>query len=349
MGIASIAIATTPASVTTTGSTSRNTISWTQVEGIVGYLVDRSDDNGVTWYRNDVGNVASIIDNGSTYTWSGSNVDANGRINYSASATLESGGALFLDTSGDVSLNKNHATSDIELTNLSTGGGIILTGNDLQYTDSSSFENLFTVSSIGEALFKTETGNDSTTAFQVQNAAGITLLGIDTTNSRIFSGVADGASAIGFTFNTTNNYSTSGAKLLSVQNATSEKFSIDKDGHIVTYGHIKSTQTTAPTIGTPTSCGTSPTSAVTANSTDSAGSVTINTGSGSPTTCNTIVTFNRGYGTAPKAVIVSGKNANTELSDVYVSATSTTTFTISAPAASVSPSDTWEIYYWVVE
>jgi len=260
-------------------------------------------------------------------------------------------GKLYTKPSYNIEPLVNPDSGDVEwyYPQISTGGGIILTGNDLQYTDSSSFENLFTVSSIGEALFKTETGNDSTTAFQVQNAAGITLLGIDTTNSRIFSGVADGASAIGFTFNTTNNYSTSGAKLLSVQNATSEKFSIDKDGHIVTYGHIKSTQTTAPTIGTPSSCGTSPTSAVTANSTDSAGSVTINTGSGSPTTCNTIVTFNRGYGTAPKAVIVSGKNANTELSDVYVSATSTTTFTISAPAASVSPSDTWEIYYWVVE
>ena len=164
----------------------------------------------------------------------------------------------------------------------------------------------------------------------------------------VVSKVANGASAVGFTL-TTQSMTTAGAKLFVLNNATNERFSVDKDGHIVTYGHLKSTQTTAPTIGTPANCGTSPSSAVTANSTDTAGSITINTGTGSPTTCDTVVTFNRAYGTAPKAIIISGKNANTELSDVYVSATATTTFTIAAPAASVSPSDTWEIYYWVVE
>jgi hypothetical protein len=44
------------------------------------------------------------------------------------------------------------------------------------------------------------------------------------------SGVANGASAIGFKLNTAATYSTSGAKLLSVQNNGTEKFSVDKAG-----------------------------------------------------------------------------------------------------------------------
>lgn len=46
------------------------------------------------------------------------------------------------------------------------------------------------------------------------------------------SNVADGASAVGFTFNTTNSLATSGAKLFSFQNGGSEKVFIDKSGNI---------------------------------------------------------------------------------------------------------------------
>ena len=51
---------------------------------------------------------------------------------------------------------------------------------------------------------------------------------------KIYSGVADSGSAIGFTLNTSNTLSTAGAKLLSLQNNGSEKFAIDKDGKVVT-------------------------------------------------------------------------------------------------------------------
>jgi hypothetical protein len=72
---------------------------------------------------------------------------------------------------------------------------------------------------------------NSTTAFQVQNAANTTLLGVDTTNSRIFTTTADSGSAIGFYFNTPA-YTTAGAKLVSVRNNAVEQFFIDKDGNI---------------------------------------------------------------------------------------------------------------------
>jgi hypothetical protein len=86
----------------------------------------------------------------------------------------------------------------------------------------------------GAALFKNSA--NSTTAFQIQNTSGVALLGVDTTNSKIFSGIADGASAVGLTLNTSNNYATSGAKLLSLQNNGTEKFNVDKDGNITIQG-----------------------------------------------------------------------------------------------------------------
>lgn len=77
----------------------------------------------------------------------------------------------------------------------------------------------------------------SSTAFQVQNASAQTVLGVDSSNSRIFTTIADGASAIGFTFNTPS-YTTAGAKLLSLQNNLVAKFSVDKDGNVTAAGGV---------------------------------------------------------------------------------------------------------------
>lgn len=113
-------------------------------------------------------------------------------------------------------------------------------------------------------------------------------------------------------------------------------------------GHVKSTQTTAPTIGTPINCGTTPTAAVTASSTDSAGSFTITAGTGSPTTCDTIFTFNNTFGAAPKSIILTPSTATGGAKDIYVSASSATTFTVklnTSPAA--SEANTY--YYQVIE
>ncbi len=74
--------------------------------------------------------------------------------------------------------------------------------------------------------------NTSSTAFQVQNSSSVTVLGVDATTNKLFSNLADGASAVGFTLNTANTYSTAGAKLLSLQNGGAEKFSVDKDGNV---------------------------------------------------------------------------------------------------------------------
>lgn len=56
------------------------------------------------------------------------------------------------------------------------------------------------------------------------------MSGGSVTSSQLFSSVADGSSAVGFTLDTLNTFSTGGAKLVSYQNNGTEKASIDKDG-----------------------------------------------------------------------------------------------------------------------
>lgn len=65
------------------------------------------------------------------------------------------------------------------------------------------------------------------------------------------SGVANGASAVGFKFDTPS-YTTTGAKLVSFTNNGSEKVSIDKDGTITTYGGIRFSSDNTLSIGNST-------------------------------------------------------------------------------------------------
>ena len=120
----------------------------------------------------------------------------------------------------------------------------------------------------------------------------------------------------------------------------------------LTDAHIKSTQTTAPTIGTPASCGTGPTAAVTASSTDAAGSITINVGSGAPTICTTVVTFQYAYNAAPKSVILTPNltvgSATAPIAAV-ISAIGTGSFTVKIAPTNAAASAKYSYYYWVVE
>ena len=169
--------------------------------------------------------------------------------------------------------------------------------------------------------------------------------------------------ATGFTFKPGTNNATAFA----IQNAAASTtiFNIDTSGLIVTVGgtsttfgsltianaHIKSTQTTAPTIGTPATCGTGPTAAVTASSTDTAGSFTITSGTGSTGICSTIVTFANAYGAAPKAIIVTTTTAvgtATGLLEGDITATSTTSFTIRLNTSG-TVSTKYSFYYMVIE
>ncbi len=119
-------------------------------------------------------------------------------------------------------------------------------------------------------------------------------------------------------------------------------------GTLTLTGHFKSTQTTAPTIGTPSSCGTTPTASVATSSTDSAGSLTITAGTGSPGNCAATVTFNAAYGAAPKSIILTPKSSTGPAKQAYISASAANTFTITFGAAPAA-SEVNSFYYWIIE
>jgi hypothetical protein len=64
------AIASNPASVTTGGAASQNTLTWTAVPNAPGYNVYRSTNGGTNWFVNSVAaGTTSIVDNGTNFTW----------------------------------------------------------------------------------------------------------------------------------------------------------------------------------------------------------------------------------------------------------------------------------------
>lgn len=115
--------------------------------------------------------------------------------------------------------------------------------------------------------------------------------------------------------------------------------------------HIVTAQNNPPTIGTPANCGTLPAAAITAGSTDSAGSFTITTGTGgTSSTCDVTFTFEKPYATSPKSIMIGGKSNVASVSrQIYVTSTTTTSFTVSfAVSAGGANSATYSFNYWVV-
>lgn len=183
------------------------------------------------------------------------------------------------------------------------------------------------------------------------------------------------------TFNSNNKFTgtlllqsaTNSTSAFQVQNAASVAlFTADTSGMIITIAgtnssyasltladtHFKSTQTTAPTIGTPANCGTSPSAVVTAGSTDNAGSFSITVGTGGlSTTCDTVLTFNKPYAVAPKSIIITSTQAVGGANVQWIatiSASSITGFTIKEASIDLSglnhvASDISSYYYWVIE
>ncbi|HVE80629.1 MAG TPA: hypothetical protein VNA68_00590 [Candidatus Dormibacteraeota bacterium] len=147
----------------------------------------------------------------------------SGRIYINGPALdMRSGASILLDASSEIDWYSG-ANIDVALyrsaaATLTNSGSLVVSNN-------------FTGE--GTALFKNAA--NSTTAFQVQNAAGTTLLGVDTSGGILFSNKADGASTIAFQLKANTNLTTSGAKLLVLTNGSlGDKFVIDKDGFITT-------------------------------------------------------------------------------------------------------------------
>ncbi len=128
------AVASSPASVTDSGSTSKNTLTWSAVTGATAYIVYEST-NGTTWFYNEVtSGTTSIVDNGTNFTWTNSGTPPS----------------------------------------TSTTGGNLTVG--------------------GTVLFQTKA--NSTTAFQVQNAAGNNFIQVDTNGANLYLGNTGIASTI---------------------------------------------------------------------------------------------------------------------------------------------------------
>lgn len=170
---------------------------------------------------------------------------------------------------------------------------------------------------LGTVVVKPTPGNNSTAGFQIQDAGSTPLLTADTTSATIT--IAGSA-----------NFAT-----LSLSNT-----------------HLQSTQTTPPTVQIPSNCGTAPTSSVTSGSTDTAGSLSITTGSGSPTTCDVTVTFDKAYAAAPKSIITMPTVAvggATNSGVVRISNATTTSFTLQFAPTNAAASTTYSFYYLIVE
>jgi hypothetical protein len=273
-----------------------------------------------------IGNLNQI---GATSIYGGSGINLNGgasSININGGViNLTGNAASTLSTSSGALTVTSAATATWGVGTASTGvgGNLTLRAGGGGSDDNNDGGDLFLQGGArngtgiaGSVIVKPPT--DAADAFQIQNSAGTAFLVADSTNKRI-SITGTGASFASLT----------------LDNA-----------------HFKSIQTTAPTIGTPASCGVTPTAAVTAGSTDTAGSFSITTGTGgTAASCDVILTFAQPYGAAPKSIIVVGKNdAASAARQIYVSGASTTTLTTSfGVSAGGANSTTYNFSYWVVE
>lgn len=189
-----------------------------------------------------------------------------------------------------------------------------LNATSIQIGDTSS--NIAT-SILGTVVIKPTPGNDSTTSFQIQDAGSAPLLTADTVNTTI---------------------TVAGSTNFAVLNLSNT--------------HLASTQTTPPAIATPTNCGTGATANVTAGSTDTAGSFSIVAGSGTPTVCDTTITFNKPYGAAPKSIItmptVAVGGATNSLA-ARVSSADANSFTVQVVPVNAAAGTTYSFYYLVVQ
>lgn len=178
-----------------------------------------------------------------------------------------------------------------------------------------------TQSVAGDVLFTLASHGRTASAYSAGFASSITAISTDT--------VTDTTNGADLVFSTTPTGSAT----------VSERF------RITNAGHLKSTQATPPTIAVNANAGTGGSASI-ANATDTAGVVTIVTGTiGISTGSYATITFNKAFTVAPIVVLTP---ANSTLStSVYVTST-TTTFDVNFAAAG-GISSTYVLNYYVIE
>lgn len=228
----SIAWPASPSTVTTTGSTSRISISWSTVVEDSAYRLYRTDDGGATWSSLDLsGSTSFINDDGNNFVWTpGATAppiyrDAVGsKINnsvYFGAGTA----AIFSDKGGNISSSFYY---DLDSDNL-----VIDSTNDGHAT------------SISGLLLKTnkttvKAATDSTSVFAVKKLDDTTILNVDSTNARVGIGIDAPIAtldvrptAVGELGYFLRQYASSTADMLQLQNSSSVTvFNIDATGHL---------------------------------------------------------------------------------------------------------------------
>ncbi|GAC1601345.1 MAG: hypothetical protein NVS3B29_02930 [Candidatus Saccharimonadales bacterium] len=180
------AIASNPVNVTTTGTTSANTVSWTAVTNATGYKLYRSTDGGTTWYVNTLGAVTTAADNGSNFAW-GTAGTPSLFINATGNVSLTTGASLYLDSAHDGQLTSSTDTTILG-NYYGAGGNVSIQADSFLVEDTTGYNVNLRINNTGAATFENRT--NSTNAFKIQNAAAGSIFDADTTNSRVGIGTA---------------------------------------------------------------------------------------------------------------------------------------------------------------
>jgi len=295
------------------GTTTQTTIYYAAInsDGSLGTWQTAANNTGLV-ARTDFGWAAA---NGYFYMVGGfNNSSATTTVQYASTSRIKLTGAIDLVSLSGENLNSGGSASSLTAGDIQVVGSLQVQGATRLWGDLMVNGNL---TSSGYGLFKNS--SDSATAFNVQNAGGVSLFNIDT-SSRIITFSGDDTTFASIVFSN---------------------------------AHVKSFQTTAPTIGTPTNCGTGPSASISSDSTDSAGSFTITAGStGSPTTCATVITFNKAYGGTPKSIMITSTQtvgSATSVRTAQIKTASSTSFTVQIFGVSPNAGEIDSFYYWVVE
>jgi hypothetical protein len=185
-GVYTTAIASSPASVTTSGSASKNTLTWTGVPFATGYIVYRSINGGTNWFSNTVSSgTTSLVDDGTAFTWATSaspqSYNATGGFNIQKDTFLTFDGGT---GSFNASVHYQSLFNQLVFGNYNSGGSLVYQADSLKFQDSTAFATEFSVNNTGQTVFENRT--DSGTAFEIQNHnASSNLFVADTTHSEI--------------------------------------------------------------------------------------------------------------------------------------------------------------------
>jgi hypothetical protein len=185
-GVYTTAEASSPTSVTTTGSTSKNTLTWTGVPFATGYIVYRSINGGANWFTNTVAaGTTSLVDNGSTFTWATpgtpQSYNATGGFNIQDDTFLTFDGGT---GSFNASVHYQSLFNQLVFGNYNSGGSLVYQADSLKFQDSTAFATEFSVNNTGQTVFENRT--DSGTAFEIQNHnASSNLFVADTSHSEV--------------------------------------------------------------------------------------------------------------------------------------------------------------------